>query len=336
MNLYDKIVSVYGPYRRKCNEVDWLDSRTIFLSLHGSNAYGLDTETSDVDFVGVCIPPRQYFLGFLESIEQFEMHRQSPEEPEGKIYNIKKFLQLACDANPNVLELLFLDPKFWVQAYPVWEKEIVPNRNLFLSKKVQYTYTEYAQAQLKRIRTHKKWLLDPPTHKPTREEFNIPMNRVISNDQRGALNEMMERGFKVDDNFMYILQQENAYQRAAQEWSQYENWKKTRNKARAELEGRFGYDTKHASHLVRLVRQCREILKYGELRVERTFDRDEILGIRRGSWTYEVLMGWVESEASDEVIGKLADESSLPNSPDRKKINELCVKIVQEWNNYDG
>lgn len=332
-SIFEKQKTVWIPFRRKCNEIDWLEDRTIFLSLHGSNAYGLDTPTSDVDFVGVMIPPKEYFLGFMNVIEQFEMHHQQEDEAEGKIYNIKKFLQLACDANPNVLELLYIDEKYWILKLPVWDK-IISNRELFLSKKVQYTYTGYARDQLKRVETHRRWLLHPPDHKPTRDEFNLPLVKVLSNDQRGALNEMMERGFKVDDNFMYILQQENAYQRASQEYAQYENWKNTRNKARAALEAKYGYDTKHASHLVRLIRQCREILTRGTLRVERTFDRDEIIGIKNGAWSYDLLMEWVNAEASDEVIKELADKSSLPNSPNKKAIDALCIEVVEEWLKY--
>ncbi|AEZ66297.1 hypothetical protein phiTE_131 [Pectobacterium phage phiTE] len=38
---------------------------------------------------------------------------------------------------------------------------------------------------------------------------------------------------------------------------------KNRNAARHELEEKFGYDTKHAMHLVRLLRMSQEILETG-------------------------------------------------------------------------
>ncbi len=46
--------------------------RTIFLTQHGSHAYGTNIETSDYDFKGVCIPTIDYFLGFDKNFEQLE------------------------------------------------------------------------------------------------------------------------------------------------------------------------------------------------------------------------------------------------------------------------
>ncbi|HWL26789.1 MAG TPA: nucleotidyltransferase domain-containing protein, partial [Ureibacillus sp.] len=45
------------------SNLDWLEERTIILSPTGSYAYGTNTETSDKDFKGICIPPIDYYLG---------------------------------------------------------------------------------------------------------------------------------------------------------------------------------------------------------------------------------------------------------------------------------
>ncbi len=39
-----------------------------------------------------------------------------------------------------------------------------------LDLRAGYTFSGYAVAQLKRIKTHRRWLIHPPTHKPTRQE----------------------------------------------------------------------------------------------------------------------------------------------------------------------
>ncbi len=44
-------------------EPKWLKGHTILLGRVGSHAYGTATETSDLDFKGVCVPPADYFLG---------------------------------------------------------------------------------------------------------------------------------------------------------------------------------------------------------------------------------------------------------------------------------
>src|ERR1019366_2873763 len=267
----------------------WLPDNIIFLSVHGSISYGLNIETSDIDMTGVCIPPIKYFLGFEDNLEQVQFTK-----PDGQIYGIQKFLRLAADNNPNVMELLWLDRQYWIYSSLIWEK-LVKKRDLFLSKRVRYTYSGYAIAQLKRIETHRKWLLDPPTCAPTREKFNLPPDRIMSHDQQGALDQLVTDGkVSLEDNFMLLLQKEHEYDRAKQSWKQYETWVATRNPARAENEKKFGYDTKHAAHLVRLISQCFEILKNGTLHVDRSdLDKELLLGIRNGAWTYNELRNWV-------------------------------------------
>jgi hypothetical protein len=48
---------------------------------------------------------------------------------------------------------------------------------------------------------------------------------------------------------------------------------------RTELVDKFGYDTKHAMHLVRLIRMAKEILIEGVVHVYRD-DREELMDIR--------------------------------------------------------
>jgi predicted nucleotidyltransferase len=93
---------------------------------------------------------------------------------------------------------------------------------------------------------------------------------------------------------------------------------------------KFGYDTKNAAHLIRLLRMGIEFLTDGELNVERE-DASQLLDIKRGSWTLEQ----VKSE-SDRLF-KLSEEayirSPLPKQPDYDKIGKLCVELVEmSWN----
>ena len=51
---------------KKSPHMKWMDRGTVLLVRHGSHAYGTNTETSDEDFKGVAIPPKEYFLGALK------------------------------------------------------------------------------------------------------------------------------------------------------------------------------------------------------------------------------------------------------------------------------
>lgn len=134
----------------------WIKDRTILLVRHGSHAYGTNTETSDEDFKGIAIPPKEYFLGSQNRFEQAELH-----EPDSVIYEIRKFFTLATECNPNIIEVLHTDPSDHIIVDPIGEI-ILEHRNDFLSKKIKHTFVGYSVAQLKRIKTHKRWIMNPP------------------------------------------------------------------------------------------------------------------------------------------------------------------------------
>lgn len=155
----------------------WLQDRTIIFVRAGSHAYGTNVPESDEDYKGVAIPPAAYHFGYLQRFEQAEFGRGSNKE--GVIYDIKKFFKLAADANPNILEVLWADPADYLHVSKAGQK-IIDHRDMFLSRRVAYTFVGYARSQLKRIKTHRRWLLEPPLHEPTRAEFDLPERPLIS------------------------------------------------------------------------------------------------------------------------------------------------------------
>ena len=135
------------------------------------------------------------------------------------------------------------------------------------------------------------------------------------------------RAVGYDTNFIELLDMERRYTAKHREWTNYQTWLSTRNPARAELEAKWGYDTKHAMHLVRLTRMCREILTEGVVRVRRP-DAEELLEIRHGAWTYEALVEY--SDQQDAELNELYKTSTLPKQPDRKALDKLCIELIQE------
>jgi predicted nucleotidyltransferase len=307
----------------KHTNLPWLSHSVHLLTKHGSHAYGLNTATSDLDIKGIAIPPRRYFTGFVNRFEQAETH-----DPDLTIYDIRKFFALAADCNPNIIEILWTAPDCHLYVSPIGE-QIIACRDWFLSRKAKYTFSGYAIAQLKRIKTHRRWLLQPPDHQPTRDEFGLPEQRLMSADEQGAIAAVLERPASttlIPVHAMAIYEKERAYGNAAREWVQYLNWKATRNPARAAIEAEHGYDCKHAMHLVRLMRMCREILTTGTVVVQRP-DRDELLAIRNGAWDYDQLITWAEQQDKD--MAALLDVSPLPHSPNRQALDLLCSELVE-------
>jgi predicted nucleotidyltransferase len=310
-------------------QVEWLSEATILLVRHGSQAYGTDTPESDLDIKGVAVPPQRYFTGFLHRFEQAEQ-KGDENQSDLTIFDIRKFCQLAADCNPNIIEVLWVDPEdvIYTDSYGTW---LIQHRRDFLSQKAKYTFSGYAVAQLKRIKTHRQWLLDPPKEQPHRATFGLPETTLVSRDQMGVIQSFEDKGncdldAQFGSNVMEVYRKERSYHNALTRWNQYQLWKKTRNPKRAALEAKFGYDCKHGMHLVRLMRMCREVLISGEVVVRRP-DAEELLAIRNGAWEYDRLVEW--AEAQDAEMDELLKTSPLPHSPDRVAIDKLCRDIVQ-------
>ena len=129
-----------------------LHDHTILLAVSGSRAYGLHNEMSDVDVKGVCIPPKEYFLGsryrfeqadkvehfqvFTRYLNQEQKEAVAREKLEGSIYHLHKFINLATEANPNILDVLFCREEDILLQTTLGQK-LRDHRDLFLSAKVK-------------------------------------------------------------------------------------------------------------------------------------------------------------------------------------------------------
>lgn len=370
-----------------------LDRDTVFVALAGSQAHGTDREGSDVDLRGVFVAPVAQRLSLFHSVGQLEgpvgggvgvaVHgrllahssasRGVSVRTECVLYDVAKFLSLCAAANPNALEILFADERDWMYETPAWRR-LHRERYRFLSQKVQQTYLGYAMAQLKRIGTHRSWLLRPPKEKPTREAFGLPDAATLSPDDRdriersiadtirnygidtvempkaarlevqerltifwrdllhsgeedfdGRLRAVATHALHLSHEVEAALDAERKYRAAMKHWDAYRTWEASRNPARAELERRYGYDTKHAMHLVRLMRTGLEVLETGELRVRRP-DADDLNAIRDGRLTFDELIT-LASELQGR-IERAAARTALPADVDLDFVDRLALELI--------
>lgn len=358
---------VLNKISKQSPHLSWIKDNTIFLTVHGSRCYGTNIETSDYDYKGVCIPTKEYFYSPSLKFEQAEL-----KDPDSVIYEIRKFFNLASSCNPNILEVLYTDPSDHLIVTPLGQK-LLDNKDKFLSKRVRYSFAGYAHAQLKRIKSHRKWILNPVQTPPTRKELGLPEQTVIPQDQlmaaqaeiqkemdkfsfnfmenldeaskimvQGTMIDMLAelkitseqhweasaRKIGFDDNFIHLMQKEREYTGKKREYDQYQNWKVTRNVERAEDEAKYGFDLKHAYHLVRLIRMAKEMISEGKVIVKRP-DREELLHIRNGGWTYDQIVEFAEKEEKElDVLYKTSE--ALPYKPDIKALDNLCVSLIEE------
>lgn len=96
---------------------------------------------------------------------------------------------------------------------------------------------------------------------------------------------------------------------------------------RKKLVEKFGYDTKNASHCIRLLRMGYEFLQTGEMRVYRP-DFEELIDIKSGKWPLERVVQAAEAMFVD--FEKVVSKSPLPETPDFDGINDLLVSIMKK------
>ncbi len=115
----------------------------IYRCIVGSQAYGLSSETSDVDRRGFYLPPADLHWSLFGVPEQLE----KPESEEC-YWELEKFIQLALRANPNVLECLYTP---LVETVTPLAQELLDQRQIFLTRLVFQTYNGYVISQFKKL-----------------------------------------------------------------------------------------------------------------------------------------------------------------------------------------
>ena len=354
---------------------------TLFVAVTGSHAYGTSTPQSDVDHRGVVRTPLSIKISTTQRFEQFQGDvpalRAGHTQPwqDCVIYDLVKAAGLIAQCNPNMVELLWIPQRCIVLADNRWDS-LVEIRDSFLSTKAQHTYSGYAFAQWRKIASHRGWLLNPPKAPPTRKDYGLPEQSVLSADDRNRIEESIEgilrnwgiedlvmdgaerdvlrsrmqdfygtllaqqrmsreddepdlrtiagRSLGLSEQILEALKAERAYRAAIKHWASYQRHQSTRNEVRAELEKRFGYDCKHAMHLVRLLRMGTEVLSGKGVLVERP-DAEELMAIRQGAFTYDQIDAIAKAE--NERLEAVAKTSTLPKTADIAAIDRAIRKI---------
>lgn len=288
------------------NVKGWVEEHTIYRVCAGSRLYGTARPDSDYDWRGVCAMPPRTLLGMTG----FEQYQGSADE-DLVIYGLTKFFKLALGCNPNILEILFAPPSHWDLWTPPW-RDVYNARHSFLSQRVRYTFSGYARSQLKRLQGHYQWLKNPPKERPEPSDF-------------GGWLEQDEKGGQTL-TFPHI-DAERRYKASAKTWKQYQTWLRERNPARARLEARYGYDTKHAMNLVRMMIKGAALLTTGDYNPVLDDDEKEfVMEVYRGEWSYERLVDWADT--MDNRLQTM--ETCLPKVADHDSVEKRLMRLNME------
>lgn len=148
--------------------VDTLKSsnKIVFEMIAGSHAYGTNIPESDIDIRGVYLNKNEEVFSLFPFPKSV-----SDEKNDITYYELREYILLAMDNNPNVIEYLYISDDCIRINSPIWQK-ILDNRHFFISKKCKATYSGYAFAQIKRAKGQNKWISNKkPERKPILEDF---------------------------------------------------------------------------------------------------------------------------------------------------------------------
>lgn len=101
------------------NEKEIAEQNKILLIKSGSFLYGTNLPESDEDFLGISIFPKEYYLGLKECkevdcslISKDSDGKNNSDAVDKKFYEIKNYFKLAAQGNPNIQEMLFVNPNY--------------------------------------------------------------------------------------------------------------------------------------------------------------------------------------------------------------------------------
>ena len=120
-----------------------LERFIIYRCVMGSQAYGLDTDASDIDRRGIYLAPAELQWSLFGAPEQFEDNAA-----QAVYWELQKFLIMALRANPNILECLYSP---LIEKTTPLAEELLKIRNGFLSQMIFQTFNGYALSQFKKI-----------------------------------------------------------------------------------------------------------------------------------------------------------------------------------------
>lgn len=142
-----------------------------YETITGSSAYGVATDSSDLDVYGFCIPPKEVMFphlkgevpGFGTQTQRFDVWQQHHMldaiaddgagcEYDLSVYSIARYFQLCMDNNPNMIDSLFTPDDCVVFSTEIG-RHVRAHRSLFLHRGAFQKFSGYAYSQISKMKS---------------------------------------------------------------------------------------------------------------------------------------------------------------------------------------
>lgn len=303
--------------------IEPIKDRLCFLTLGGSRGYGTNLPESDYDIRGVMLPTTEELIG-LNTFEQ-----RIDESTDTVLYEFNKFIKLISNCNPNTIELLGC--REYIIFNPLGQ-ELIDNVKMFLSKRCINTFAGYANAQLRRLTNalcHDNYTQEDKA-KHIKSTMEVAMQKLQDKNQI-----YFENGIEVkninDEIKLSINIQDKPIDEVRAALNDLLTIEKTFNKLNARNRKKDDIHLqKHMMHLIRLYLMVFDILEKHEVKTYRE-DREFLLEVRNGKYFNdkgEIIPEFYEYLNSlEERLQKAKAETTLPEKPDYKAIQDFVIKV---------
>jgi len=124
-------------------------AQPLFIAIRGSQAYGTQLPTSDIDYAGVYIQSQSDIFGnrYKEQIND--------DKNDTVFYEIKRFLELVASNNPTILELMNTPEDCIIYKHPLYDL-ILEKKNEFITKVCAKSFGGYGIQQIKKAKGQDK------------------------------------------------------------------------------------------------------------------------------------------------------------------------------------
>lgn len=337
---------------------------TILLTISGSHGYGTNTEDSDIDMRGIFIANKNFYIGLHRGKEQIEDKENDTVIYEIRKFfslatknnpNILELLWMPdyvtlTEEGKRIIDNrdIFLSKLVFhtFSGYALMQLHKIKMHKSYLDNNIpkkpdpqDYGITPQCRIGNDEMNAISSVVVKIVEH--LSEEF---YNHVYAINENGEFFFNKEKASKIileqlttvhaqevemikgiTPEIMETFWKLKAYKSALIQYENYKRWDNSRNPKRRLTEEKFGYDTKHALHLVRLLRMAEEILLKKILIVKRP-DAEELLSIKSGAWSFNKVMDYT-NEMQKRIFSAL-EKSTLPSQPDRDKIEKLLVDTI--------
>ena len=318
-----------------------LGENICLLTMGGSHAYGMDTDTSDIDIRGCLLNGREEILTG-NYYEQF-----TNDETDTVIYSLNKFLHLLSNCNPNAIEMLGCLPEHYLYLSDVG-KELLENRHMFLSKRCVNAFGGYANEQLRRLQNamardsypkaeREKHILNTIRNMrhhlaevyPSYDEGSMKL--YIAESAKEGLDteifvDLALKGFPLRD-YRGIMSEMNT---VINEYSKLN--KRNTKKDKKHL-------MKHMAHLLRLYMMAIDIMKKHEIITYRTDEHKLLMDVRNGAFleaaeAEQMREAFEKQDFADDFEYKMGKEAL---EGDIEKMMTKTYRVTDEfWNIFNG